>query len=137
MKKILALLLALLCLTLTACAAQQEQEEAPEVGGDWRTWGLVNADGVMTNGGEAHEVLVCAYDSEAVLYLNDDAQSVYAAAEYPEKIEGAHEAFVSASFDDLNGDGESDFQLTLDSGSGETTLNFLWDASTGTLVYQK
>ena len=136
MKKILALLLALLCLTLTACAAQQEQEEAPEVGGDWRTWGLVNADGVMTNGGQAHEVLACVYDSETVLYLNDDAQSVYATAEYPEKIEGAHDAFVSASFDDLNGDGESDFQLTLDWG-GETTLNFLWDASTGTLVYQE
>lgn len=137
MKKILALLLALLCLTLTACAAQEEQQDqAPEVGGDWRTWGLVNADGVMTNGGEAHEVLACVYDSETVLYLNDDAQSVYASAEYPEKIEGAHDAFVSAAFDDLNGDGESDFQLTLGSGSGVTTLRFLWDASTGTLEYQ-
>ena len=137
MKRFFALLLALLCLTLTACAAQQEQEEAPEVGGDWRTWGLVNADGVMTNGGEAHEILACVYDSETVLYLNDDAQSVYASAEYPEKIEGAHDAFVSASFEDLNGDGESDFQLTLDLGSGEKMLTWLWDASTGTLSYQK
>ncbi len=74
--------------------------------------------------------------SETVLYLNDEAQSVYASAEYPEKIEGAHDAFVSAGFEDRNGDGESEFQLTLDSGNGETTLNFLWDASTGTLVYQ-
>ena len=136
MKRFFALLLALLCLMLTGCAAQQEQQDDPEVGGDWRTWGLVNADGVMTNDGETHEVLACVYDCETVLYLNDDAQSVYASAEYPEKIEGAHDAFISAGFDDLNGDGESDLQLTLDTGSGEMTLRFLWDASTGTLVYQ-
>ena len=135
MKRIFALILALLCLTLAACASQQEQE--PEVGGDWRTLGLINADGVMTNGGEAHEVLACVYDSETVLYLNDETQSVYASAEYPEKIEGAQGAFVSAAFDDLNGDGESDFQLTLDTEGGEKTLRFLWDASTGTLSYQK
>ena len=82
-RKIAAALLALLM--LAACAAcaekQQEPEEEPQIAGaDWRTWGWVNDAESITQGGKTTDALVCVFTDEIDLYLDDETQTLYAAA---------------------------------------------------------
>ena len=84
-KKLLSLLLALcLCLSLCACtkAPAQDEEEEDLAGADWRTWGWVNDAESITQGGKTTDVLVCVFTDEIDLYLDDETQTLYAAASY-------------------------------------------------------
>ena len=57
-KRYFALLLAAACLSLAACGGEQEEYIA---GDDWRTTGVVVADGTITHDGESVDVLVTDY----------------------------------------------------------------------------
>ena len=127
----LALLLALLCLAFAGCGRRAEEPEVPDeeiAGADWRTWGTVQAAGTIARGGEETDVLVCLYRDEAVFYYNDASQTPYDQVEYPAPLEDAQSAFQNISFDDLNGDGDSDVTLAFDSG---TVLVWYWDPAEG------
>ena len=72
-----------------------------------------------------------------MLYLDDETQTVVGAAEYPETLEDAREAYVSVSLDDQDGDGYSDLRAVFASPSGEeTALSWLWDAESGEFVFR-
>lgn len=82
-REIAAALLALLM--LAACAACAEKQQEPEeeqqiAGADWRTWGWVNDAESITQGGKTTYVLVCVFTDEIDLYLDDETQTLYAAA---------------------------------------------------------
>ena len=138
-RRCFALLLALM-LVLTGCAANAAEEEkisGDTAGADWRTWGWVNDAGTLTRDGEETDVLVCVFSDSIMLYLDDETQTVVGAAEYPETLEDAREAYVSVSLDDQDGDGYSDLRAVFASPSGEeTVLNWLWDAESGAFVCQ-
>lgn len=138
-RRCFALLLALM-LVLTGCAANAAEEEeisGDTAGADWRTWGWVNDAGTLTRDGEKTDVLVCVFTDSIMLYLDDETQTVVGAAEYPETMEDAREAYVSVSLDDQNGDGYSDLRAVFASPSGEeTVLNWIWDAESGAFVCQ-
>ena len=83
-KKILALLLALACGLLAGCAPAAEPDAEPDgsdiAGADWRTWGWVNDAESITQGGKTTDALVCVFTDEIDLYLDDETQTLYAAA---------------------------------------------------------
>ena len=112
-------LLAIAMLLCAACAAPEqepEQEMQTDIAGaDWRTYGQVSDAGTITRAGEQTSVLACVFDSGVEFYLDEETQTFFAEAVFPEKIEGAHDLFEALSLDDLNGDGDSDVQLMSDS----------------------
>ena len=118
---------------LTACAKPQAQEEeAMPAGEDWRTWGWVNDAGTIVNGEDTKQVLVCIFTDEADIYLDDDSQTLYASLPYPDTMEDAREAYLRASFEDLNGDGSSDVRLTFSHADGtQTERVWYWEEANG------
>ena len=99
---------------------------------DWRTYGQVSDAGTITRAGEQTSVLACVFDSGVEFYLDEETQTFFAEAVFPEKIEGAHDLFEALSLDDLNGDGDSDVQLML---TGQTLI-WYYDAASESYVYQ-
>lgn len=137
--KLTALLAALVL--LTACAAGQDAQEdsvgEAVTGADWRTYGWVNDTGTLTLDGVSTEVLACVFDDSVMFYLDDDTQTVAAVAEYPQKMDGAHDRFESLRFDDLDGDGNSDVLLVLSSPDGaQQELVWTWDTQSASFSYR-
>lgn len=122
MKKLFVLLIALL-LCLTACGGSSDT-----AGDDWRTSGIVIADGTITHDGESVDVLVTISDTSAAFYHDTAEQVLFDSVLFPESIPDAKQAFESISFDDINGDGESDVvaRFKFNDGGGEE-LVWIWD----------
>lgn len=122
MKKLFVLVIALL-LCLTACGGSSDT-----AGDDWRTSGIVVADGTITHGGESVDVLVTISDTSAAFYRDTAEHVLFDSVLFPESIPDAKQAFESISFDDINGDGESDVvaRFKFNDGGGEE-LVWIWD----------
>lgn len=99
MKKLFVLVIALL-LCLSACGGSSDT-----AGDDWRTSGIVVADGTITHDGESVDVLVTISDTSAAFYRDTAEQVLFDSVLFPESIPNAKQAFESISFDDINGDG--------------------------------
>ena len=98
-----ALVLAL-CLSAAACGKSDDT-----AGDDWRASGAVVDSGTITHDGDSVDVLV-------------DSVS------FPVSIPDAEEAFHAISFDDIDGDGESDVLVRFLHKSGDTTeMIWIWD----------
>lgn len=108
MKKFLALLLAVvLCLSLAACGGSDDT-----VGDDWRSSGVVVDSGTITHEGEGSvHVLVTVDENWAAFYRDEPEQILFDSVSFPMTIPDAQEYFDGISFDDINGDGESDVSL--------------------------
>ena len=122
MKKLFVLVIALL-LCLTACGGSSDT-----AGDDWRTSGIVVADGTITHDGESVDVLVTISDTSAAFYRDTAEQVLFDSVMFPESIPDAKQAFESISFDDINGDGGSDVivRFKFNDGGGEE-LVWIWD----------
>lgn len=127
----IAMLLALTCVFFAGCRKTAEKHEPEEtaVGSDWRTWGLVSGSGTFeAKDGKEIPLLLCVYTKNAVLYYDDDTQTVFAELSYPEEIADAREAYASFSLLDRNEDGNSDVSLVfLRDGEAKTELIWYWD----------
>lgn len=122
MKKLFVLVIALL-LCLSACGGSSNT-----AGDDWRTSGIVVADGTITHDGESVDVLVTISDTSAAFYRDTAEHVLFDSVLFPESIPDAKQAFESISFDDINGDGESDVvvRFKFNDGGGEE-LVWIWD----------
>ena len=89
-KTITLLVSALLCVSLVSCGETDSYDDTDymEAGDDWRTTGLVLANGVITRGGESTEVLVTVGDNGAAFYYDDAGHVIFDEVEYPETIAG-------------------------------------------------
>lgn len=121
MKKLFVLVIALL-LCLTACGGSSDT-----AGDDWRTSGIVVADGTITHDGESVDVLVTLSDTSAAFYRDTAEQVLFDSVLFPESIPDAKQAFESISFDDINGDGESDVVARFKFNDGGEELVWIWD----------
>ena len=104
LEQFLSLALALmLCLCLAACG-----NSGDAAGDDWRTTGMVVDSGTITHDGDSVDVLVTVSESSAAFYRDIPEQVLFDSVAFPMDIPDAEQAFHSISFDDLDGDGESD-----------------------------
>ena len=126
MKKVLALISALaLCLSFAACGNSDDV-----AGDDWRTTGVVVGSGTITHTGEGSvKVLVTIDENSADFYRDEQNQILFDSVAFPMTISDAKESFNDISFDDINGDGESDVCVSFVHAPGESTqMVWLWDA---------
>ena len=126
MKKLLALISALaLCLSFAACGNSDDV-----AGADWRTTGVVVGSGTITHTGEGSvDVLVTVDENSAAFYRDEQNQILFDSVAFPMTISDAKESFNDISFDDINGDGESDVCVSFVHAPGESTqMVWLWDA---------
>lgn len=125
LKKNLAFLLAVvLCLNLVACGGSDKP--ATE---DWRNSGVVVDSGTITHEGEGSvHVLVTVDENRAAFYRDEPEQSLFDSVSFPMTISNAQACFDAISFDDINGDGESDVRLAFVCAPDDiTSLVWIWD----------
>ena len=125
----LAVLLAvLLCLSLTACGDSSDDV----TGDDWRTSGVVAAEGTITHEGEGSvKVLVTVGPESAAFYRDEPEQELFDSVSFPVTVEDANDdgTGFDISFDDITGDGESDVVVTFQHADMSTTqMVWFWDA---------
>lgn len=124
LNKYMCLALALvLCLSLAACGNSDDV-----AGEDWRTTGVVVGSGTITHDGESVDVLVTADPNSAAFYRDQEEQVLFDSVAFPETIEDISSSAFQISFDDQNGDGESDVLVEIGhEDMSNTTMLWLWD----------
>ena len=126
-KRLGILLLAAACALSAGCSTPEEA-----AGTDWRTWGLVQATGIITRDGTDTPVCVCVHDDGAVFYLGRPEQVRFDGVVYPEALADRAASFSAISFTDLDGDGNSDVRMDFQPGC---TMIWYWSGADG-YVYQ-
>ena len=123
-KHILIPMLAMaLCLSLAACGNSDDV-----AGEDWRTTGVVVGSGTITHDGESVDVLVTADPNSAAFYRDLPEQVLFDSVSFPMNIPDAEQSFNAISFDDMDGDGESDVLVSFIHENGDATeLVWIWD----------
>ena len=95
---------------------------------DWRASGAVVDSGTITHDGDSVDVLVTVSESSAAFYRDMPEQVLFDSVSFPVNIPDAEEAFHAISFDDIDGDGESDVLVRFLHKSGDTTeMIWIWD----------
>ena len=89
-------------------------------GDDWRTTGMVVDSGTITHDGDSVDVLVTVSESSSLLPGHPE-QVLFDSVAFPMDIPDAEQAFHSISFDDLDGDGESDVWVSFLHENGDAT----------------
>ncbi|MDD7264700.1 MAG: hypothetical protein PUH36_00545 [Subdoligranulum sp.] len=112
-----------LCLSLAACG-----DSGDAAGEDWRTTGVVVGSGTITHDGDSVDVLVTADPNSAAFYWDQEEQVLFDSVAFPETIEDISSSAFQISFDDQNGDGESDVLVEIGhEDMSNTTMLWLWD----------
>lgn len=112
-----------LCLSLAACGNSDDV-----AGDDWRTTGVVVGSGTIAHDGESVDVLVTVCESSAAFYRDLPEQVLFDSVSFPETIEDISSSAFQISFDDQNGDGESDVLVEIGhEDMSNTTMLWLWD----------
>ena len=112
-----------LCLSLSACG-----DSGDAAGEDWRTTGVVVGSGTITHDGDSVDVLVTADPNSAAFYWDQEEQVLFDSVAFPETIEDIRSSAFQISFDDQNGDGESDVLVEIGhEDMSNTTMLWLWD----------
>ena len=125
-------LVAALCLSLAACGGTDNDI----TGDDWRVSGVVAGSGTITHDGESVDVLVTVSESGAAFYRDLPEQVLCDSVAFPETIEDISSSAFQISFDDQNGDEESDVLVEIGhEDMSNTTMLWLW-APQERYVYQ-
>ena len=112
-----------LCLSLAACG-----DSGDAAGEDWRTTGVVVGSGTITHDGDSVDVLVTADPNSAAFYWDQEEQVLFDSVAFPETIEDIRSSAFQISFDDQNGDEESDVLVEIGhEDMSNTTMLWLWD----------
>ena len=97
-------------------------------GADWRTWGIIDAYGTLVADGNSTDVCVCLYADRAELYYDEESQSLFRTIEYPETLTTEQYENVTISFDDLDGDGNTDVTIgSITPDGAERRFSYVYD----------
>lgn len=127
----LFLLLCGLVLCLAACGPKETTLDDDIAGDDWRTWGTIQDTGTLTRGDDSTDVCICVSDDGAKLYYDLPEQELYGSVVFPESIDGAAGCYQDTDFTDLDGDGNSDMQMTFHVDGQCQTYVWYWNAVNG------
>ena len=121
------LLAAVLCFSLSACGSFDTDKAG--AGDDWRNSGVVAGSGTITHTNEGSvDVLVTVSPESAAFYRDKAEQILFDSVSFPMTIPDAEQAFNAISFDDMDGDGESDVLVSFIHENGDITeLIWIWD----------
>lgn len=137
--RLLALLMcAAMASALISCGADtsDDGDNGDVVGGDWRVQGLPMGYGTAQIGNETYNLIGTVHSEDVTIYFDDETQTVFGEALYPEKIEDAARSSFTLSFDDMSADGDSDLRLDITHDDGTTTrLVWFYDTVDG-YIYQ-
>ena len=124
-KKSLTLILVIvLCLGFAACGGSDDDI----AGDDWRTSGIVAGSGTITHDGDSVDVLVTVSETSAAFYRDLPEQILFDSVLFPMTVPDAEQAFNAISFNDMDGDGESDVLVSFIHENGDITeLIWIWD----------
>ena len=119
----ISVLAMVICLNLAACGNSDDV-----VGDDWRTTGVVAGSGTITHDGESVDVLVTVSESSAAFYRDLPEQILFDSVSFPMNIPDAEQAFNAISFEDIDGDEESDVLVSFIHENGDAIeLIWIWD----------
>ena len=123
------LLAAVLCFSLSACGSFDTDNA--QAGDDWRNSGVVAGSGTITHTNEGSvDVLVTVSPESAAFYRDKAEQILFDSVSFPMTIPDAKQAFNAISFDDMDGDGESDVLVSFIHENGDITeLIWIWDSA--------
>lgn len=97
-------------------------------GDDWRVSGVVAGSGTITHDGESVDVLVTVSPTSAAFYRDLPEQVLFDSVLFPMEVPDAEQAFNAISFDDIDGDGESDVLVSfIHENNDLTELIWTWD----------
>jgi|GEM_PF-186712 len=121
---VLLILLCLLCLTACDAVTAEPSDEPsagpthkpaetsePEEDDDWRSMGLIDAYGTITRSGTDTDVCIVLNDTGADFYYDEAEQIYYDGVMYPIALPEEMWEYADITFDDINGDMQSDVQL--------------------------
>ncbi len=84
--------------------------------------------GTIAHDGESVDVLVTVCESSAAFYRDLPEQVLFDSVSFPMNIPDAEQSFNAISFDDMDGDGESDVLVSFIHENGDATeLAWIWD----------
>ena len=107
------------------------------VGADWRTTGIIINYGTITRGGENTEVAITMNRGKSSFYYDSPNQQLFESVLFPKEVEDSWGAFSSISFEDINGDGESDATIDFShEDNSKTHFVWLWEQENG-YMYQE
>lgn len=110
-------------LSLVACGASGDV-----AGDDWRTSGVMAGSGTITHDEKSVDVLVTVSETSAAFYWDQPEQVLYDSVLFPMHIPNAEQTFNAISFDDMDGDRESDVLVSfIDEYGDNTELIWIWD----------
>ena len=137
MKKQIGILLAAILILLLGWAIlpapampSDDPSEEDIAGSDWRTWGIIDDQGTLVQGGEAIDFCACVHTGDTALYYDTEDQVLLAELVYPAPVENAEERYLGMEITDRNGNGSSDILLRFSQGKGTLELLFCWDPET-------
>ena len=107
------------------------------VGADWRTTGIIIDYGTITSGGENTEVAITMKRGKSSFYYDSPNQQLFESVLFPKEVEDSWGAFSGISFEDINGDGESDVTIDFShEDNSKTHFVWLWEQENG-YMYQE
>ncbi|MGI6316527.1 MAG: hypothetical protein ACOX17_07695 [Christensenellales bacterium] len=124
-KSFTLLLTVMVCLNLFACRSVNN-----DLAVDWRAKGTIDGYGTITRTDEGSvDVLVTISSENVAFYRDKPEQTLFDRIPFPMKISDAEQAFNAISFDDLDGDGESDVIISFIHKNGDNTeMVWIWDS---------
>ena len=105
-------------------------------GADWRTWGIIDAYGTLEAEGSSTDLCVCLYADRAELYYNEESQNLFKTIEYPETLTTEQYENVTITFEDLDGDDNTDITIgSITPDGAERRFSYVYDM--GEYVYME
>lgn len=128
-----------LSLGLVACGGAETTESTGSedvAGEDWRTTGVVVGKGTIVRDGESITVLATVDPMSAAFFRDQFEPEVVDSVNFPEEFPEIGDCGVEFTFDDFDGDGQTDVELFLQHPDmTHSNLVWYWDAADG-YVYQ-
>ena len=117
--------------TILAACGNQGTTDDDIAGDDWRTWGTIQDTGTLTHDGQMIDVCICITDTGADLYYDKAEQELYTTVQFPVPLDSAASRYQGTDYSDLDGDGNSDLQMSFDQDGEYVTYVWYWNTVRG------